>query len=39
MEPLKDEKYFEPPDDDDERYCRDHQCKQPCAACRYEERD
>ena len=40
MEPLDDSKYLEPPDDDDDaHWCVDHQCRKPCAACRYEERN
>lgn len=34
-----DSHYLEPPDDERERWCAEHQCKQPCQACRYEERD
>ena len=39
MEPLDDRHYLEPPDDDEQHWCVDHQCRKPCAACRYEERD
>lgn len=39
MEPLDDSHYLDPPDEDDAHWCQDHECKQPCQACRYEEED
>lgn len=37
MEPLDDSHYLEPPDDEDEQWCQDHDCQQPCAACKYHD--
>ena len=37
MEFLDDRHYLEPPDEP--RWCEEHQCERPCAACKYEERD